>query len=130
MINAIAEFNTVVNNKYLYVLLFFIMFDIVTGTLKAFSTNTVYSKINKQGITNHITIFLFCFFFTWVFHIFDVEEYSIIMTIFYIGSYGLSIIENIGQMGLPLPKWLVEKFTELQDETNRGVKSDETERNK
>lgn len=130
MINAIAEFNTVVNNKYLYVLLFFIMFDIVTGTLKAFSTNTVYSKINKQGITNHITIFLFCFFFTWVFHIFDVEEYSIIMTMFYIGSYGLSIIENIGQMGLPLPKWLVDKFTELQDETNRGVKSDETERNK
>lgn len=130
MINAIAEFNTVVNNKYLYVLLFFIMFDIVTGTLKAFSTNTVYSKINKQGITNHITIFLFCFFFTWVFHIFDVEEYSIIMTMFYIGSYGLSIIENIGQMGLPLPKWLVDKFTELQDETNRGVESDETERNK
>ena len=49
---------------------------------------------------------------------------------FYIVSYGLSIIENVGQMGLPLPKWLVDKFTELQDETNRGVESDETERNK
>ena len=130
MIKVIAQIDTVVNNQYLYVLLFFIMFDILTGTLKAFSTNTVYSKISKRGITNHITIFLFCFFFTWVFCIFNVKEYSNILILFYIVSYGLSIIENVGQMGLPLPKWLEDKFTELRDETNRGVESDETKRNK
>ena len=130
MIKVMAQIDTVVNNLYLYVLLFFIMFDILTGTLKAFSTNTVYSKISKRGITNHITIFLFCFFFTWVFCIFNVKEYSNILILFYIVSYGLSIIENVGQMGLPLPKWLEDKFTELRDETNRGVESDETKRNK
>lgn len=130
MIKVMAQIDTVVNNQYLYVLLFFIMFDILTGTLKAFSTNTVYSKISKRGITNHITIFLFCFFFTWVFCIFNVKEYSNILILFYIVSYGLSIIENVGQMGLPLPKWLEDKFTELRDETNRGVESDETKRNK
>lgn len=130
MINVMTQINTVVNNQYLYVLLFFIIFDILTGTLKAFSTNTVYSKINKHGITNHITIFLFCFFFSWMFSIFDVNEYSNILIMFYIGSYGLSIIENVGQMGLPLPKWLVDKFIELQDETNRGEESNETKRNK
>ena len=130
MNNVMTQINTVVNNQYLYVLLFFIIFDILTGTLKAFSTNTVYSKINKHGITNHITIFLFCFFFSWIFSIFDVNEYSNILIMFYIASYGLSIIENVGQMGLPLPKWLVDKFTELQDETNRGEESNETKRNK
>ena len=130
MINVMTQINTVVNNQYLYVLLLFIIFDIITGTLKAFSTNTVYSKINKHGITNHITIFLFCFFFSWMFSIFDVNEYSNILIMFYIGSYGLSIIENVGQMGLPLPKWLVDKFIELQDETNRGEESNETKRNK
>ena len=130
MINVMTQINTVVNNQYLYVLLFFIIFDILTGTLKAFSTNTVYSKINKRGITNHITIFLFCFFFSWMFSIFDVNEYSNILIMFYIGSYGLSIIENVGQMGLPLPKWLVDKFIELQDETNRGEEINETKRNK
>ena len=130
MINVMTQINTVVNNQYLYVLLFFIIFDILTGTLKAFSTNTVYSKINKHGITNHITIFLFCFFFSWMFSIFDVNEYSNILIMFYIASYGLSIIENVGQMGLPLPKWLVDKFIELQDETNRGEESNETKRNK
>ena len=130
MINVLAQINTVVNNEYLYVLLFFIMFDIITGTLKAFSTNTVYSKINKHGITNHITIFLFCFFFSWVFCIFDVNEYSNILIMFYVASYGLSIIENIGEMGVPFPKWIRDKFKVLQDETNRGEESDETKRNK
>lgn len=130
MINVMIQINTVVNNQYLYVLLFFILFDIITGTLKAFSTNTIYSKINKQGITNHITIYLFCFFFTWIFCIFNVNEYSNILILFYIVSYGLSIIENVGAMGLPIPKWLKDKFLLLQDETNRGVENDETKRNK
>ena len=122
-----AGINAVVNNEYLYILFLFIIFDIVTGTLKAFSTNTVYSKINKKGITIHVTVFLFCIFFSWAFYIFKVTEYTNILIMFYIVSYGLSIIENVGQMGLPLPKWLIDKFHILQDRTNEGVK-DETKR--
>ena len=128
MNEVMVQINTVFGNKFLYVLLIFIMFDIITGTLKAFNTNTVYSKINKQGITSHITIFLFCIFFTWVFYIFNVNEYNKILILFYIVSYGLSIIENLSLMGLPVPQWLKEKFIVLQDETNRGDKNNEIKR--
>lgn len=130
MNDIIEQIRTVFENKFLYALLFFIVFDIITGTLKAFSTNTVYSKINKRGITSHITIFLFCIFFTWVFSFFEVNEYSKVLITFYIVSYGLSIIENLSLMGLPLPQWLNEKFKVLQDETNTGVKNNEIERDK
>ena len=130
MNNIILQFNTVIENKFLYVLLFFIVFDIITGTLKAFSTNTVNSKINKQGITTHISIFIFCLFFIWVFCLFGVDEYSDVLLMFYIGSYGLSIIENMSLMGIPLPQWLIEKFKVLQDETNTGVENNEIKRNK
>lgn len=116
-----------IENKILYILLLFIVFDIITGTLKAFSTNTVNSQISKKGITNHVTIFLFCGFFKVVFHFFGVDEYSKILIMFYIVSYGLSIIENVGLMGLPMPQWLVEKFKVLQDKTNEGVENDEIE---
>ena len=122
------QINTVFGNKFLYALLAFIVFDIITGTLKAFSTNTVNSKINKKGITNHITIFLFCIFFTWVFCFFEVNDYSKVLITFYIVSYGLSIIENLSLMGLPIPEWLKEKFKVLQDETNRGVENNENKR--
>lgn len=124
------QINTVINNQYLYILLLFIIFDIITGTLKAFSNNTVYSKINKHGITNHITLFLFTIFFTFIFSFFNVDEYSDILLLFYIVSYGLSIIENVGAMGVPIPKWLKDKLISLQEETNKGVENDEIERNK
>ena len=130
MNNIMIQINTVINNQYLYILLLFILFDIITGTLKAFSNNTVYSKISKQGITSHITLFLFSFFFTLVFSFFNVNEYSNILLLFYIVSYGLSIIENVGAMGIPIPKWLKDKFILLQEETNKGVDNDENERNK
>lgn len=128
MNNIIHEFITAIHNDYLYILLCFIMFDFITGTLKSFSTNTVYSKINKKGLTSHIAIFLFCIFFSWVFSIFKVAEYSKVLIMFYIVSYGLSIIENIGEMGIPLPKWLMDKFKVLQEETDKGVESDEIKR--
>ena len=128
MNNIIHEFTTALHNDYLYILLCFILFDFITGTLKSFSNSTVYSKINKKGITSHIAIFLFCIFFSWVFNIFKVAEYSKVLIMFYIVSYGLSIIENIGEMGIPLPKWLMDKFKVLQEETNKGVESDEIKR--
>ena len=112
--------NLVIHDVYLYVLLTFIAFDIITGTLKAFSNNAVYSKINKKGITNHITIILFCIFFSWVFNIFNIGEFSKVLIMFYIVSYGLSIFENLGSMGVPLPEWLSKKFKLLQEETNKG----------
>ena len=130
MNNSLHEFSNVAQNEYLYILLFFIIFDFITGTLKSFSNNTVYSKINKKGITSHIAVFLFCIFFSWVFYIFKVSEYSKVLIMFYIVSYGLSIIENIGKMDIPLPKWLVEKFKVLQEETDKGVESDEIKRDK
>ena len=128
MNNIIHEINNVAQNEYLYILLIFIIFDFITGTLKSFSNSTVYSKINKKGITSHIVIFLFCIFFSWVFNIFKVSEYSKVLIMFYIVSYGLSIIENIGEMSIPIPKWLSEKFNVLQEETDKGVESDEIKR--
>lgn len=127
MNHILIKIETVFENDYLYVLLIFLIFDIITGTLKSFSNNTVYSKINKKGITTHITLFLFATFFSWAFSVFNANEYSNIIIMFYIASYGLSIIENIGQMGLPLPKWLSVKFKVLQAEMNEEEVKNETE---
>lgn len=128
MVNMILQLDLVLHDTYIFMLLSFIVFDIITGTLKAFNKGTVYSKINKHGITNHITILLFCIFFSWVFYVFDVREFSKVLILFYIMSYGLSIFENLGEMGLPLPKWLTDKFKLLQEETNKGGNTNEIKR--
>ena len=118
----INPLKTVIHDDFIYILIIFIIFDIITGTLKAFKNETIYTKINKKGITNHITIILLCIFFSWVFNIFNFGELSKILILFYIASYSLSIIENLGIMGVPLPQWLSEKFILLQEETNKGDK--------
>lgn len=128
MYELINPINLVIHDGYLYMLLVFIVVDVVIGTLQAFRNNTVYSKINKKGITNNIAIILFCVFFSWVFNVFNVSEYSKVLIMFYMVSYGLSIIENLGKMGIPLPQWLIDKFHVLQDETNKGVKINENKR--
>lgn len=118
----ITPLKIVIHDDFIYILIIFIIFDIITGTLKAFKNETIYTKINKKGITNHITIILLCIFFSWVFNIFKFGELSKILILFYIASYSLSIIENLGIMGVPLPQWLSEKFILLQEETNKGDK--------
>ena len=128
MYELITPLNLVIHDGYLYMLLMFIIVDIIIGTLQAFRNNTVYSKINKKGVTSHISIILFCVFFSWVFNVFNVSEYSKVLIMFYMVSYGLSIIENLGKMGIPLPQWLSDKFHVLQDETNKGVKINENKR--
>lgn len=128
MYELINPLNLVIHDGYLYMLLMFIVVDIIIGTLQAFRNNSVYSKINKKGVTSHISIILFCVFFSWVFNVFNVSEYSKVLIMFYMVSYGLSIIENIGKMGIPLPQWLNDKFHVLQEETNKGVKINENQR--
>ena len=128
MNDLIEPLKLVVHDDYIYILIIFIVFDIITGTLKAFKNETVYSKINKNGITNHITIILLCIFFSWVFNIFNFGEMSKILILFYIASYSLSILENLGKMGLPLPQWLSKKFILLQEETDKGEYINETKR--
>ena len=124
----IEPINLVMHDIYIYILISFITFDIITGTLKAFKKGEVYSKINKKGITDHITISVFCVFFSWVFNVFKVGEFSKVLILFYVASYGLSIFENLGEMGLPLPEWLSSRFKVLQEETNKGEYVDETKR--
>ena len=124
----IEPINLVMQDIYFHILIAFIAFDIITGTLKAFRNNTVNSKINKQGISTHITISLFCIFFSWVFNVLKIGEFSKVLILFYIASYGLSIFENLGEMGLPLPQWLSNKFILLQEDTNKGEYNNEIKR--
>lgn len=98
----------------------FIIFDIFTGVTLAFKNNVVNSKINKDGITKHFVIIIFVIFFSCLFISAKMNELGKIIIYFYIGSYGLSIFENLTMLGVPFPKWLQEKFLILKDDGDRG----------
>ena len=46
------------------------------------------------------------------------------LLIFYILFYAISIVENLGEMGIPVPVWLKKYIYKLSDEYREG-KNDE-----
>ena len=111
---------TVINSPLFIIFAGFIIFDILTGVTLSFRNNVVNSKINKNGITNHFIIITFVIFFSCLFVSLKMNEFGKIIIYFYIGSYGLSLFENLTMLGVPFPKWLQEKFLILKDESDRG----------
>lgn len=109
---------TLLSAKMFHIMLGFIAFDIILGTLVSFKKGIVSSRINKDGITKHLSIILFIIFFSVVFIISDMKEYFNILLGFYIASYGLSILENLSELGVPFPVWIKERFILLRRSTN------------
>lgn len=112
--------NAIFNSSLFQTFLGLIIFDIFTGITLAFKNKMVNSKINKDGITKHFIIISFVIFFSSMFICFKMNEFGKIIIYFYIGSYGLSIFENLTMLGVPFPKWLQDKFLILRDESYRG----------
>lgn len=113
----------VINSPLFLTFICLIIFDVFTGVGVAFKNKILNSKINKDGITKHFTIITFVIFFNCLFISFKMDELSKIILYFYIGSYGLSLFENLTLLGVPFPKWLKDKFLLLKDEGNRGDKN-------
>ena len=111
---------TLVNSPLFMTCIAFIIFDIFIGTAVAMKNNTVNSRINKDGITKHFIIIMFIMFFSCIFISINMREFSKLINYFYIGTYGLSIFENLALLGVPFPKWLQEKFLILRDDSDRG----------
>lgn len=119
---------SIIHSKIFLILISFVIFDILTGIILAFETKTVNSTINKNGITKHFLIIAFVVFFNNIFIALNLSDLGKTLIYFYIGSYALSIFENLSLLGVPFPQWLQDKFLVLRDNSNKGEISDANER--
>ena len=109
----------------LYALIAFIVLDYISGCLVAISTKQLSSEIGFKGISKKVLIIAL----VGVANIVDVQiigEGSAFRTatiFFYIANEGISILENAGRLGLPLPKKLLQDLKQLntEEEKNDGV---------
>ncbi len=100
-------------NKLLFLLIALVIIDYVTGVCLAIHTKKISSKIGAKGITKKIVIFALVA----LSHILDeyvLNSSDTIMTVttaFYASNECMSIFENVGQMGIPLPQKLKDILT-------------------
>lgn len=117
--------NDLMGDKLFSVVLVLSVFDIFLGTTRAFVNKEVSSNINKVGITNHIVTIMTIVVMCWVFNMLDYSEFTTGFTLFYIGSYVISIIENLGRMGIKFPKKLEQIFIDLKNEEDVGGRNED-----
>ena len=111
----------------LIALIAFICLDYASGVLVGAVKHKLNSQVSFKGLCKKAMIMLIVA----VAHIVDTQILGGTASVFrsatcglYIASEGMSILENAGKLGLPLPKKLREMLEQLHDKSEEGGKYD------
>ena len=108
----------------LLALVLFAVADYITGVMCAVADRKLSSEVGFKGICRKVIIFML----VGIAHIIDVNVIatgSVLRTaviFFYLSNEGVSLLENAGHLGLPIPEKLKIVLEQLHD---RSEKSDE-----
>lgn len=101
----------------LYALLAFVVIDYITGVMCAISNKTLSSEVGFKDICRKVLIFLL----VGIANILDIHVIgtgSVLRTaviFFYLSNEGVSLLENAGHLGLPIPEKLKAVLEQLHD---------------
>lgn len=110
----------------LYALVAFVIVDYITGVMCAVADKELSSEVGFKGIAKKVLIFLL----VGVANIIDVQVIgsgSVLRTavvFFYLSNEGVSLLENAGHLGLPVPEKLKDILEQLHGRAEDG-KGDE-----
>ena len=114
-------------DRALEILLIFIALDYLTGIGAAMKTKTLKSSIGFEGLMKKATIFLVVILAAQLDRITGnaAGVFRTATAFFFISNEGLSILENVGEMGVKLPAFIAGALTKLRDESDvKGSKND------
>lgn len=104
-------------NVSLSILVVFMTLDFITGIIKGFMTNTVSSNTGFKGVMKKCMYFVALI----VANMLDlliggVPVFRTMVAYYLIAIEGISVLENLEAMNVPLPQAIKEKFTSIKDE--------------
>jgi toxin secretion/phage lysis holin len=105
----------------LYALIAFVVIDYVTGVMAAVVDHKLSSEVGFKGIFKKVLIFLL----VGIGHILDthvIGSGSVLRTaviFFYLSNEGVSLLENAGHLGLPIPDKLKLVLEQLHDRAEK-----------
>lgn len=123
------EFRGLLTNGYIQLFLWVVVGDIVTGLCKGIFVKDANSTKGLLGIVKHMLVVCLVIIAYPYLKIMSLETFATAFVFFYIAVYGISITENLGQLGVPIPNWVKERLSKLQDtNTNPSVKNTNSEK--
>lgn len=111
----------------MFALIAFISIDYVTGVAVAVKRRELSSEVGFWGLVRKVCILLLVgiahYLDCYVTHNGDVIR--TVVSMYYIGNEGISVLENCGNLGLPLPKKLIDVLEQIRDDNSGEGKNDE-----
>lgn len=101
-------------------LLIIICIDYLTGVLSAIYNKKLNSKIGFKGILKKFSYFCIIALSVLIDEV--LGQTGVIRSLviyFFVANDGISILENVGEMGIPLPQKLVEVLEQLKNKSNK-----------
>ena len=111
----------------LYALIAFVVIDYITGLMCAIINRELSSAVGFKGIFRKVLIFLL----VGIANIIDVQVIgtgAVLRTaviFFYISNEGVSLLENAGHLGLPIPEKIKTVLEQLHDRAENGKEGNE-----
>lgn len=111
----------------LYALIAFVVIDYITGVMCAVVNRELSSAVGFKGIFRKVLIFLL----VGIANIIDVQVIgtgAVLRTaviFFYISNEGVSLLENAGHLGLPIPEKIKTVLEQLHDRAENGKEGNE-----
>lgn len=105
----------------LYALITFMVLDYVTGLISAYICKNISSAVGFKGIAKKVFIMVLVA----VGHVIDskvIGDGTVFRSAvigFYIANEGISILENSGKIGLPLPEKLLDVLKQLRENNKK-----------
>ena len=96
-------------------LVILIFLDIISGTTKAVKDKKLNSKISSSGLLKHTTILILATVIGIYARTLNMVGVSQTFVLGFIASYGMSLLENLDAIGVPMPKGLREMFEQMRE---------------
>lgn len=99
-------------------LLLAIVFDYISGMIKAYHTRTISSKIGFHGIVKKVGVLLIVMLGVLVDRVTgNTGAVRTLVIYYFVANEGLSVIENLGQSGVPIPDSIKKALKALKKES-------------
>ena len=118
----LGEFRGLLSNLYIQIFVWIVIGDIVTGICKGIFIKETNSTKGLMGIVKHLLVVSLVLIAYPYLKIMGFEGVATAFVFSYIAVYGISVIENLGQLGIPVPEFVKNRFSKLKDSSEEQKK--------
>lgn len=106
-----------------------LVLELITGLAKGSKNRNLDSRIFRNGLLRKGGMFIVIILANFADNIAGTSNALVTVAVmYYIGVEGVSITENLAQIGVPVPNAIIKRFKQLKDDGDKEVKDDSKDR--